>query len=130
MSNKQTRVKLSLVSITNLIIRHFTLVFSLIFILSFCLSIVLGSCRSQLINQPTSPTEKLPSSLTKVVRIGHHRLGAMFYLKAKGSLETRLAKMGWSVEWTKFVAVPAILEAIGKGKIDLGYTGIAPPIFA
>lgn len=130
MSNKQTRMKLSLVSITNPIIRHFSWVFSLIFILSFCLSIVLGSCRSQLINQPTSLTEKLPSSLTKVVRIGHHRLGAMFYLKAKGSLETRLAKMGWSVEWTKFVAGPAILEAIGKGKIDLGYAGVAPPIFA
>ena len=93
------------------------------------MSIVLGSCKLELITQPRSPTEKLPS-LTKVVRIGHHRLGAMFYLKAKGSLETRLAKMGWSVEWTKFVAGPAILEAIGKGKIDLGYTGIAPPIFA
>ncbi|MEG3848527.1 sulfonate ABC transporter substrate-binding protein [Microcoleus sp. herbarium19] len=129
MSSKQTKVELPLVSITNPILRHFSWVFSVVFMLSFCLSIVLGSCRSELITQPTS-TEKLPSSLTKVVKIGHQRFGALFYLKAKGSLETRLAKMGWFVEWTEFAAGPAILEAIGTGKIDLGYAGVAPPIFA
>ena len=98
--------------------------------LVLCLSLDFFSCKSELINNSTAKTKNSPSNLTKVVRIGHQRFGALFYLKAKGSLETRLAKMGWFVEWTEFVAGPPILEAIGKGKIDLGYAGVAPPIFA
>ncbi|MEG4283101.1 aliphatic sulfonate ABC transporter substrate-binding protein [Microcoleus sp. A006_D1] len=98
--------------------------------LIFCLSLAVASCNSELINNSTAKTKNAPSNLTKVVRIGHQPFGALFYLKAKGSLETRLAKMGWSVEWTEFVAGPPILEAIGQGKIDLGYSGVAPPIFA
>ncbi|MEG3971362.1 hypothetical protein QUA00_27630 [Microcoleus sp. T2B6] len=39
-------------------------------------------------------------------------------------METRLGKIGWSVEWTEFAAGPPILEAIGKGKIALGYAAI------
>ncbi|MEG3988247.1 ABC transporter substrate-binding protein [Microcoleus sp. S28C3] len=45
-------------------------------------------------------------------------------------METRLAEIGWSVEWTEFAAGLPILEAIGKGKIDLSYAEVAPPIFA
>ena len=96
----------------------------------FCCSSALASCNSELINNSTAKTQNAPSNLTRVVIIRHQRFGALFYLKAKNSLENRLAKMGWSVEWTEFVAGPPILEAIGKGKIDLGYAGVAAPIFA
>ncbi|MEG4322583.1 MULTISPECIES: aliphatic sulfonate ABC transporter substrate-binding protein [unclassified Microcoleus] len=98
--------------------------------LVFCLSLAVASCNSELIDNFTAKTKNPYSNLTKVLRIGHQPFGALFYLKAKGSLETRLAKMGWSVEWTEFVAGPPILAAIGQGKIDLGYAGVAPPIFA
>ncbi len=98
--------------------------------LVFCLSLAVASCKSQLINNSTAKTQNAPSNLTRVVRIGHQGFGALFYLKAKNFLEKRLAKMGWSVEWTEFTTDPPILEAIGKGKIDLGYAGVASPIFA
>jgi sulfonate transport system substrate-binding protein len=100
------------------------------FIIFFCLSLALFSCGFELTNNFTAKTKDPSLNLTKIVRIGHQPLGALFYLKFKGSLEARLSKMGWSVEWTEFVAGPPILEAIGKGKIDLGYAGVAPPIFA
>lgn len=128
MSHKKTRFHLSFLHPN--IRRHFACGYSRLFMLVVCLSLAVASCKSELINNSTAKTQNAPSNLTKVVRIGHQRFGTLFYLKAKGSLETRLAKMGWSVEWTEFVAGPAILEAIGKGKIDLGYTGMAPPIFA
>jgi len=128
MSHKKTRFQLSF--LTQNIIQHLAWGYSLLFMLVFCLSLAVASCNSELINKSTAKTQNAPSNLTKVVRIGHQRFGALFYLKAKGSLETRLAEMGWSVEWTEFVAGPPILEAIGKGKIDLGYAGVAPPIFA
>ena len=128
MSHRKTRFQL-LFSTQN-IRRRFAWGYFLLFMLFFCLSLALFSCNSYLINNSTAKTKNAPSNLTKVVRIGHQRFGTLFYLKAKGSLETRLAKMGWSVEWTEFVAGPPILEAIGKGKIDLGYAGVAPPIFA
>ncbi|MBE9185770.1 aliphatic sulfonate ABC transporter substrate-binding protein [Microcoleus sp. LEGE 07076] len=102
----------------------------LLFLLVFCLILAAASCKSQIVNNYTAKTKNAPSNLTKVVRIGHQGFGALFYLKAKGSLETRLTKMGWSVEWTEFVAGPPILAAIGKAKIDLGYAGFVPPIFA
>lgn len=130
MSNKQTKFKWSLLAIKNVIIRHLTRVFSLLFVLSCCLSIVLGSCTSERINESNAPRDNLPSNLTKIVRIGYQPLGTLLYLKAKGSLETRLAKMGWSVAWTEFPTGPPIFDAIGKAKIDFGYAGVAPPIFA
>jgi sulfonate transport system substrate-binding protein len=84
----------------------------------FCCSSALASCNSELINNSTAKTQNAPSNLTRVVIIRHQRFGALFYLKAKNSLENRLAKMGWSVEWTEFVAGQPILKAIEKGKND------------
>jgi sulfonate transport system substrate-binding protein len=130
MSNKQTRLKLSLLTVTNPIIQHFTWVLSLLFILSCCLSVVLGSCTSEPINHSITKTQNIPSTITKTVRIGYLPFGTLLYLKAKGSLETRLAKIGWSVEWTEFPVGPPIFEAIGKEKLDMGYSGVAPPVFA
>jgi sulfonate transport system substrate-binding protein len=129
MSHIKTRFQLSFFS-QNFIKRRVAWGYTLLFTLVFCLSLAVASCKSQQINNSTAKTKKAPSNLTRVVRIGHQRFGALFYLKAKNSLENRLAKMGWSVEWTEFAAGPPILEAIGKGKIDQGYAGVAPPIFA
>ena len=129
MSYIKTRFQLSFFS-QSTIKRRVAWGYTVLFTLVFCLSLAGASCKSQLINNSTAKTPNEPSNLTRVVRIGHQRFGALFYLKAKNSLENRLAKMGWSVEWTEFVAGPPILEAIGKGKIDLGYAGVASPIFA
>lgn len=100
MSQKKT--KFQLFRCNHFIIkRGFTWGYSLLFILFFCFSSALFSCNSQLINNSTAAkTKNAPSNLTRVVRIGHQRFGALFYLKAKGSLATRLAEIGWSVEWT------------------------------
>ncbi|MBE9094692.1 aliphatic sulfonate ABC transporter substrate-binding protein [Tychonema sp. LEGE 07203] len=108
----------------------FTWGYLLLFVLVFCLTLTVASCQSPPINSNTPKTQNPHSNLTKIVRIGHQGFGVLFYLKAKGSLETRLAEIGWRVEWTEFLAGPPILAAIGKGKIDLGYAGVAPPIFA
>lgn len=128
MSHRKTRFQLSF-SIQN-IRQRLVWGYSLLFMLFFCLSLAVASCQSQPINNSITNNPNAPPNLTKTVRIGHQPFGALFYLKAKGSLETRLAEIGWRVEWTEFVAGPPILAAIGKGKIDLGYTGVAPPVFA
>ena len=111
MSHIKTRFQLSFFS-QNTIKRRVTWGYTLLFTLVFCLSLAVASCKSPLINNSTAKTQNAPSNLTRVVRIGHQRFGALFYLKAKNSLENRLAKMGWSVEWTEFVSGPPILEAI------------------
>ena len=129
MSHIKTRFQLSFFS-QNTIKRGVPWGYTLLFTLVFCLSLAVASGKSPLINNSTAKTQNAPSNITRVVRIGHQRFGALFYLKAKNSLENRLAKMGCSVEWTEFAARLPILEAIGKGKIDLGYAGVAPPIFA
>ncbi|MEG5061500.1 aliphatic sulfonate ABC transporter substrate-binding protein [Microcoleus sp. A2-C5] len=128
MSHRKTRFQLSF-SFQN-IRQRLAWRYSLLFILFLCLSLTVASCNSDLINSFTAKEQNSSSNLTKIVKIGHQPFGTFFYLKAKGSLEARLAKMGWYVEWTEFVAGPPILKAIGQGKIDLGYTGVAPPIFA
>ncbi|MCT7951754.1 aliphatic sulfonate ABC transporter substrate-binding protein [Ancylothrix sp. C2] len=69
-------------------------------------------------------------ALTKVVRIGHQPHGTFLYLKISHNLEKRLSRLGYSVEWTEFAAGPPILAALGEGKIDMGYAGVVPAIFA
>jgi len=66
----------------------------------------------------------------KTVRIGVQKYGKLILLKAKGSLEKRLAPLGYKVTWTEFPAGPQLLEAVNVGAIDFGNTGEAPPIFA
>lgn len=81
-------------------------------------------------------TVALPASLlvqaqqaTRTLRIGHQK-GWLSILKARGSLEKRLAPLGVSVTWTEFNAGPVQLEALNVGSIDFGDLGEAPPIFA
>lgn len=64
------------------------------------------------------------------VRIGYQKYGTLNLLKSKGSLEKRLAEMGYSVQWTLFPAGPQLLEGLNVGSIDIGHAGEAPPIFA
>jgi sulfonate transport system substrate-binding protein len=51
-------------------------------------------------------------------------------VKAQRALEQRLEPQGVRVRWIEFAFGPPLLEALGAGAIDYGYTGDAPPIFA
>ena len=65
-----------------------------------------------------------------VLRIGYQKYGTLILLKARGTLEKRLAPLGVSVTWTEFPAGPQLLEGLNVGSIDFGTTGETPPIFA
>lgn len=66
----------------------------------------------------------------KEIRVGFQKYGTLVILKARGSLEKRLAAQGISVKWVEFPFGPPLLEAINVGGIDIGTTGEAPPVFA
>jgi sulfonate transport system substrate-binding protein len=65
-----------------------------------------------------------------IIRIGYQKYGTLVLLKARGSLEKRLAAMQVNVQWTEFPAGPQLLEGLNVGSIDFGTVGEAPPIFA
>jgi sulfonate transport system substrate-binding protein len=65
-----------------------------------------------------------------VLRIGYQKYGTLAILKARGTLEKRLAAQGIEVKWTEFPAGPQLLEGLNVGSIDFGSVGEAPPIFA
>jgi sulfonate transport system substrate-binding protein len=65
-----------------------------------------------------------------VLRIGYQKYGTLVLLKARGSLEKRLAPLHVEVKWTEFPAGPQLLEGLNVGAIDFGIAGEAPPIFA
>jgi sulfonate transport system substrate-binding protein len=65
-----------------------------------------------------------------VLRIGFQKYGTLTVLKARGTLEKRLAAQGVDVKWTEFPAGPVLLEGLNVGSIDFGTVGEAPPIFA
>lgn len=64
------------------------------------------------------------------VRIGFQKYGTLVLLKAKGTLENKLAPFGFTVSWTEFPSGPPLLEALNVGAIDFGTAGETPPIFA
>jgi sulfonate transport system substrate-binding protein len=64
------------------------------------------------------------------LRIGYQKYGTLVLLKAKGSLEKRLAEQGVQVQWTEFPGGPQLLEGLNVGAIDFGVTGETPPVFA
>lgn len=66
----------------------------------------------------------------KELRIGYQKYGTLVILKARGTLEKRLADKGIAVKWTEFPFGPPLLEAINVGSIDVGTVGESPPIFA
>lgn len=77
----------------------------------------------------TSVTPLLANTPPRVFRIGHQK-GWLSILKARGTLEKRLAPLRVNVTWTEFNAGPVQLEALNVGAIDFGDVGEAPPIFA
>jgi len=66
---------------------------------------------------------------SRALRVGHQK-GWLSILKARGTLEQRLAPLGVGVSWIEFNAGPVQLEALNVGAIDFGDVGEAPPIFA
>ncbi|RZJ20000.1 MAG: sulfonate ABC transporter substrate-binding protein [Haliea sp.] len=64
-------------------------------------------------------------------RIGFQKGASLLVLqKAQGSLEKKLAPLGFSVKWVEFPAGPQLLEGLNVGAVDFGFVGEAPPIFA
>jgi sulfonate transport system substrate-binding protein len=66
----------------------------------------------------------------KELRIGYQKIGALLIVKEQKVLEQRFEPLGVRVRWIEFAFGPPLLEALGAGAIDYGYTGDAPPIFA
>lgn len=65
-----------------------------------------------------------------VLRIGYQKYGSLVLLKAKGTLEQRLAEQNIEVRWTEFPGGPQLLEGLNVGSVDFGLTGETPPVFA
>ena len=72
----------------------------------------------------------LAQNRDNVIRIGYQKYGTLVLLKARGTLEKRLAPVHVEVKWTEFPAGPQLLEGLNVGSIDFGTAGEAPPIFA
>jgi sulfonate transport system substrate-binding protein len=66
----------------------------------------------------------------KELRIGYQKIGALLIVKEQKALEQRFEPQGVRVRWIEFAFGPPLLEALGAGAIDYGYTGDSPPIFA
>lgn len=72
----------------------------------------------------------LAANADKTLHIGYQKYGTLVLLKAKGTLEQRLADQGITVRWTEFPGGPQLLEGLNVGSIDFGVTGETPPVFA
>ena len=66
----------------------------------------------------------------ETLHIGYQRYGTLIILKQRGTLETALKPLGWSVDWVLFPSGPPLMEALNAGAVDFGITGETPPIFA
>ena len=66
----------------------------------------------------------------KTVRIGYQKSGAFLLVKQDGSLEKKLAPLGYSVEWREFPSGPPVVEALNADALDVAHSGDAPLIFA
>jgi sulfonate transport system substrate-binding protein len=66
----------------------------------------------------------------KTFRIGYQKYGNFVVLKARGTLDKRLAAQGITVQWLEFPAGPQLLEGLNAGAVDAGTVGETPPIFA
>ncbi|EDT40434.1 hypothetical protein BamMEX5DRAFT_3787 [Burkholderia ambifaria MEX-5] len=58
------------------------------------------------------------------MRIGYQK-GPLSLLKARGTLQDKLATLGVNVTWTEFPSGPPQLEALNAGSIDFGDVGEA-----
>lgn len=90
---------------------------------ALALFIILAVSRLGALAQKANPSDNL-------IRIGYQKYGTLVLLKARGSLEKRMAAVHVEVQWTEFPAGPQLLEGLNVGSIDFGTVGEAPPIFA
>ncbi|HTH61329.1 MAG TPA: sulfonate ABC transporter substrate-binding protein [Paraburkholderia sp.] len=67
---------------------------------------------------------------SRTLRIGFQKYGNFVALKARGTLEKRLAPLGIGVQWLEFPGGPQLLEGLNAGAVDIGTVGETPPIFA
>ena len=72
----------------------------------------------------------LAADKNKVVRVGYQKSGALLLVRNDGSLEKKLAPLGYSVEWREFPSGPPVLAALNAGALDVAHSGDAPLIFA
>jgi sulfonate transport system substrate-binding protein len=79
---------------------------------------------------PAQRAQAQTPSNGKTLRIGFQKYGNFVVLKARGTLEKRLAAQGASVQWLEFPAGPQLLEGLNAGAVDVGTVGETPPIFA
>lgn len=79
---------------------------------------------------PLAGMPALAQGSDKRLRIGFQKYGNFVVLKARGTLEKRLASQGVTVQWLEFPAGPQLLEGLNAGAIDVGTVGETPPIFA
>jgi sulfonate transport system substrate-binding protein len=77
----------------------------------------------------SGPSER-QASLPSEIRIGYQKSSLLAIAKQQKLIETRFAPQGVTVRWVEFPYGPPLLEALGAGRLDYGYTGNAPPIFA
>jgi DNA-binding NtrC family response regulator/ABC-type nitrate/sulfonate/bicarbonate transport system substrate-binding protein len=84
------------------------------------------SRREQDREEKRTPARSAPN----VVRLGFQKFGTLAALRALGSLDERLRPFGYHAEWREFSAGSAVLDAIGRGEIDIGVTGEAATVFA
>ena len=87
--------------------------------------IVASSSLTAALAGPANSAEPL-----KELRIGYQKIGALLIVKEQKALEQRFEPQGVRVRWIEFAFGPPLLEALGAGAIDYGYTGDSPPIFA
>jgi sulfonate transport system substrate-binding protein len=87
--------------------------------------IVASSSLTAALAGPANSAEPL-----KELRIGYQKIGALLIVKEQKVLEQRFESLGVRVRWIEFAFGPPLLEALGAGAIDYGYTGDSPPIFA
>jgi aliphatic sulfonates family ABC transporter substrate-binding protein len=67
---------------------------------------------------------KAPAEL----RIGYQKSSLLAIAKQQKLIERRFKES--AVRWVEFSHGPPLLEALGAGRLDYGYSGNAPPIFA
>ncbi|KWA24692.1 ABC transporter substrate-binding protein [Burkholderia territorii] len=79
---------------------------------------------------PLAGMPALAQGNDKRLRIGFQKYGNFVVLKARGTLEKRLASQDVTVQWLEFPAGPQLLEGLNAGAIDVGTVGETPPIFA
>lgn len=92
---------------------------------------VLVVCAAALIGSFLSATSAHARTTAKVAakgesRIGYQKSASLFVLqKAQGSLERKLAPLGFGVKWIEFPAGPQLLEGLNVGAVDVGFVGEA-----